>query len=395
MNQCPQEERIQSYLDGELSREERKELARHLDTCTLCTQALLELKRLAAWSDVALQESLAPLPQEAEIDVEAAWTKFQARLAAPATTFEEPQTIPSQPKRSWFTMAKKYQKWAAGAVAAAVVVSVMTIPQVQAAAGDLLSIFRVNNFEAVKINSEELRSIEQVFHGTEGGEKTIKGLGKFSVEKPIEHLSFEKAADMNAAGYPVVPAPEGFAFVYGSFNPSFTVRMELDTEKANKMLSQIGAGVQFDNKLNGKTFALTMPETTDYQFSSGSWNYSYQVIGSLQLDVPADVDVEELRRTILSSPLIPSGVSKQLASIKDWKSTLPIPFIEGQDKVEDVTVGGHKGLFIQSNNRDGGALIWEQGGKIHNLESYNYSETEEDLTQKTKDFLLETAKLYN
>ncbi|TCP52743.1 anti-sigma factor RsiW [Tumebacillus sp. BK434] len=396
MNQCPQEERIQSYLDGELSRDERKELARHLDHCALCTQTLHELKRLAAWSDEALQESLSPLPLAAEIDVEAAWEKFQARLAAPAKTMEAPQAHPPQPKRSWFTMAKKYQKWAAGTVAAAVVLSVLTIPQVQAAAGDLLSIFRVNKIESVKINSEELRSIEQLFYGTEGGEKTIKGLGTFTAEQPQESQSFESPESMKAAGFPVVPAPQGYAMNAGSFHPAYTVQMELDTVKANKMLQQIGAGVQFDNKLDGKKFSLTLPETTSYHFSKEQSYFSYQVIGALQLDVPADVDVEELRRTILASPLIPSGVSKQLASIKDWKSTLPIPLIEGQDKVEDVTVAGHKGLFIQAHYGDGGTLVWEKDGKIHMLESYIVTETPQDgKTQEMKAFLLETAKLYN
>ncbi|ASS76981.1 hypothetical protein CIG75_20140 [Tumebacillus algifaecis] len=403
MIQCPQEARIQSYLDGELTRDERKELARHLDHCTLCTQVLHELKRLTAWSDEALSESFSPLPDEAKIDVAQAWDTFQARLHQRNQTVEPPvetsemiqPTSSTKMKRSWFTMAKTYQKWIAGTAAAAVVISVLTIPQVQAAAGDLLSIFRVNKIESVKITQEELRSIEQLFNGNEIGEKTIAGLGTFSVDHPSEYQSFDSEASLKEAGHPLVPMPSGYKFSSASTNPEYTVHIQLDTVKANKMLTQLGAGVQFDEKLNNKRFSLTVPKTTHYYFSDDAnpnTNLSYQLIGAPKLDVPADVDVEELRRTILASPLIPSGVSKQLASIKDWQSTLPIPFVEGNDQVEEVKVNGHKGLFIKNRHGYGGSLMWEQDGLIRQLEYNNYADPS---TQDAKSILLDTAKLYN
>lgn len=384
MNNCPQEARIQAYVDGELSRQERKELALHLDQCDLCRQALLELKRLTAWADEALAESFAPLPEEAKIDVEQAWSRFEAKLrerTADASAAIEPtqpiETIatPPQTKRSWFSMAKTYQKWIAGTAAAALVVSVLTIPQVQAAADGLLSIFRVNKVEMVKVTQEDLQSIGQLFSGHEIGEKTINGLGKFWVDETREQQNFESLDGMKAAGVSPIALPAGYEFQHGGIQPEYTINMQLDTDKANKMLAQLNAGVKFDEKLNDKHFALTFPKTTSYQFgqNNGEW-INYKVFSSPKLNVPADVDVEELRRTILASPLLPQGVSAQLSSIKDWKTTLPIPFFEGKKKAEDVKVKGNSGLFLPEQYGNSASLMWEADGEIHNISLYFQAE---------------------
>src|ERR1700730_14340623 len=79
---CQSTARIQSYMDGELSRIERKEMALHLETCSECRMALNELKQLSEWVDIALRESLTPLLEEQSLqaNIDDAWTRFQSKL---------------------------------------------------------------------------------------------------------------------------------------------------------------------------------------------------------------------------------------------------------------------------------------------------------------------------
>src|ERR1700730_4363815 len=79
---CQFTARLQFYMDGELSRIERKEIALHLETCRDCRMALNELKQLSEWVDIALLESLTPLPEEQTLqaNIDDAWTLFQSKL---------------------------------------------------------------------------------------------------------------------------------------------------------------------------------------------------------------------------------------------------------------------------------------------------------------------------
>ena len=64
---------IQSYIDGELSREERKQFIKHLDKCKECQNLLIELTELSQWEN----STLAHETPEINIDVEKAWQTFK------------------------------------------------------------------------------------------------------------------------------------------------------------------------------------------------------------------------------------------------------------------------------------------------------------------------------
>ena len=61
---------IQSYIDGELSREERKQFIKHLDKCMECQNLLIELTELNQWEHSTLAEEKLHETLEINIDVE-------------------------------------------------------------------------------------------------------------------------------------------------------------------------------------------------------------------------------------------------------------------------------------------------------------------------------------
>ncbi|QWI15456.1 DUF4179 domain-containing protein [Bacillus wiedmannii] len=130
---------IQTYIDGELSHNIRKEFTKHLDTCEACQDLLVEISKLNQWENVMLDEECGNSPQEITIDIEQAWKTFESR-----SKLENVSNInqKKQQKKGTFTnMSKKSKRFMYTAVAAAALFTTAMIPQVQVAATNVASYF--------------------------------------------------------------------------------------------------------------------------------------------------------------------------------------------------------------------------------------------------------------
>ncbi|WP_139488887.1 zf-HC2 domain-containing protein [Brevibacillus dissolubilis] len=363
---------VQAYMDGELSRDERKEFARHLERCPSCQKLVGELDQLEKWTQMAIKESRYDQPSAQEIDTKAAWERFQASLAhthkGSGAAYETDQHM----NRSWNTMKKTYKNWIVGTSAAAVLFGAFSIPQVQAVASDVLSIFRVNQVEFIKLTESDMHDIASWFDNNAAGEQEIKGIGKIWTKeaKNREPQFFDTAEQAKKAGYTLPAVPAGYQGRSFSISQAFTVYAQLDTEKANKLLRQLKADTQFDDKLNGKEFSLTVPQSIGMMLTKAdqapTTHISYDVINAPEIQAPKDVDLNSLRDTVLSLPFIPENVKRQLGDIEDWKHTLPIPYMEGNgDHLKEIKINGTQAILYQ--NEHDASLVWQKDGKLHKL----------------------------
>lgn len=382
---CPQWGVLQAYIDGEIEREERKQIALHLEQCGVCRQALGELKRLEEWEQVAFEESFPPIPEQTRIDVDAAWERFtQSTLNQKASAkFHHLSTNPSQEtpnprtinQRSWFHMAKPYTKWASAAAAVAILAGSLAIPSVQVAASNFLSIFRVDKTEMIKLTNEDLQEMNQWLAQGGDGSKELAGLGKMKA-KGHRQASYSSQKAAAKAGIAVPHAPKGYTLSQVEHDTDWTLTFELDTTKTNKFLKKLNSDVQFDDSLNGKEFSIVIPEVVRTSFEqkdehdSVSSELIFTSSKSPSIQAPADVDLDELRETVLRLPFIPDNVKSQLSKIEDWKATLPIPYIEGKGK--EVTIDGVKGVFASDDHR--AFMIWQKDGHLYQAEAWNTAE---------------------
>ncbi|MGB8956925.1 MAG: zf-HC2 domain-containing protein [Tumebacillaceae bacterium] len=403
---CQHSSQIEAYLDGELSREARKEFAKHLDHCTSCRTLLAEHKRLAQWAEEVILESLPDVSDDRldNFDVDAAWSRFQTNLqqkSAPAQMVQADVTHPKIPTRRWSFMAKTYQKWLVGTAASVVVLSSLTLPQVQAAGSSLLSMFRAEKFETIRITEQDVQEVQSWLSSGSAGERSLNGLGTITRRGTASHSQhFEDLGLAKAEGYEPAPNPTGFTAKSLSMQPEMTMEFRLQTAKANSLLKSLGSDVRFDEALNDKPFAITFPRMTQTQYVSAEnagMELAYTVLKTPHMEAPEGVDLNQLRTTILQLPFLPQNVSAQLARIEDWQNTVPVPYVEGSNMMEKTTVNGVEGIFVgtsQGNSEgttDGVILIWQKDGKLHRLEQLrgNMSATE------LKPLLLELAKTYN
>ncbi|MGD8192347.1 anti-sigma factor family protein [Brevibacillus ginsengisoli] len=383
---CPQWGLLQAYIDGEIERDERKEIALHLEQCQTCRQAMSELKRLEDWGQIAIEESFTASQHEIDIDVDAAWDRFTRSaqshqetkrspfpsLGAPAAINQSNQTVQQVTKRSWFHMTKSYTKWVSAAAAVAIVAGSFTIPSVQAAASNFLSIFRVDKTETIKLTNQDLEEINQWFAQGNDGSKELAGIGKLKAEGN-RHKNYDSREAALKAGVSIPQAPKGYTVSHVEQDNDWTLTFELDTDKTNKLLKKLHSDVQFDSSLNGKEFSITIPEVVRTSFeqkneqNSSHKSFVYTTSKSPTIKAPADVNLDELRETVLRLPFIPDNVKNQLANIEDWKQTLPIPYIEGTGK--EVTIDGAKGIFAGDQHQ--AFMMWQKDGQLHSIEAWN------------------------
>ncbi|MGE7635741.1 DUF4179 domain-containing protein [Bacillus paramycoides] len=151
---------IQTYIDGELSYDTRKEFTKHIDTCEACQDLLVEISKLNQWENVMLDEESAHSPQEIKIDVEQAWKTFESR-----SKLDNVSNInhKKQQKKGLFTnMNKKSKRFIYTAVAAALFTTAM-IPQVQVAATNVASYFSdaITNDKVVNEGIQDKNGVTQ------------------------------------------------------------------------------------------------------------------------------------------------------------------------------------------------------------------------------------------
>jgi hypothetical protein len=106
-----------------------------------------------------------------------------------------------------------------------------------------------------------------------------------------------------------------------------------------------------------------------YQTPDGSGELFLAQARSPEIQVPSGVDENAVRDALLSIPVLPENLRKQLAAINDWQHTLLVPNINGS--TTQVTVNGEEGVFIRSNAGSGhgqtNSLVWHDNGVIRML----------------------------
>ncbi|MBG9942523.1 zf-HC2 domain-containing protein [Brevibacillus formosus] len=374
---CADKGFVQAFLDGECSSKESEQFLLHLEYCETCRTQLDELSALDSWAREKMEHAFSET-NDVRVNTEAAWQRFSQTIEKPTNTnAQDRQAITNRAtiRRSWNQMNKQTKRWVTGASAAAVLAVSLSFPQVQAAANDFLSIFRMDKVEFVKVTQEDMQELEQWIANGNWGETELPGIGKIWMDKNDQEKLEERSYYYNnkesaeKAGVKLPQLPKDVTVDSVDIQSPFTMHMEIDADRANKLLAQLQVEERFDEKLSGKRFSLKIPQMQQVRMLVGKDNISYFVVGAPELSAPEGVDLAQLRETLLALPFIPDQVKKQMISIEDWQHTLPVPYMaDGESKMKEVKVNGQKGMLITGEHN--AHLMWQQDGQIHMLEGF-------------------------
>ncbi|MGG7620795.1 anti-sigma factor family protein [Bacillus coreaensis] len=348
---------LQAFLDGEVSREEKKQIMRHLESCQTCRENMEELKSLHSFCEKTLEV------KDVTIDTDQAWARFEKHVLNKENQ-KKVEKINVSMKRRWSTMQTKTKRLLLSGAAAVAIFGSFTIPQVQAGASQFLSLFRVDQFEMVKLTQNDIREIETWVSENKAGTLDLKGIGKLEVSENAGESKYYETQELAVeAGYQV-PTLENFEVEGVSVTRATTITFTLNVEKTNQLLSQLGSEQEFDAALDEKPFSVSTFDAIKTDYTTNSQRISYMHTKSPEIKVPEGVSVEQLKATLLSLPFIPENVKTQLAGIDNLETTLPIPVVETEGaKVSEVRVGEAQGFAVEGEQQS--SIVWEENGHIH------------------------------
>ncbi|AFK85937.1 MULTISPECIES: DUF2275 domain-containing protein [Thermoanaerobacterium] len=340
---CFDEGTLQSYLDGEIDESLKEQIKNHLDTCEKCSVKFNELKNLNSFLDKTLKTS--------SIDLNEAWENLNKKV--------------KKEERGVFNMFRKYKKYIASAAAAAVITASIALPPVQKAEAEILSLFRLNNFKAVTITPGDLLDIKSKFYQAGNNEidlkqyGDIKVIGDYGTSKEFNKNDLNEIKSYVGYNFKIPQDVNGNNMSNSIYvQKGQTVEFKLNVDKINNLIKTFGGNELLPENLNEKSFKIVLSNRVHISFtdkneadSPKNISYGLDIMKTPEIIVPDGVDIDAVRDAIINMPFIPDDIRNQIASIKDWKSTIPVP-ITDKDTAKNITINGNDGIVVSRNSGD-------------------------------------------
>ena len=363
---CYDEGRLLAYLDDEVPASDRAEMTEHIAACDECSATA---ERLRADGEFAAG-ALAGLRPGAKV------------VLLPTAREDRRSAAPAGRPAAW-------TRYAVVAAVAALVLASFAFAPVRSAAADLLRVFRVQNVQTVNLTEADLSNIQNALKSG-SGHVDLESLGEAWIEggqaaaKPVTLPQAQAAVD-----FPIVLPKDAPGTPTLTLQPAATYRFKLHVPAINAALETYGSDRVLPDSLDGKVFTVNVPPVVLASYGSSPVEYAKTLtagkptgaapvfVGQTrgpELVVPEGVDAAQLRGVLVNLPFLPQSVRDQLASVKDWQSTLIIPNVNGTAR--DITIDGVPAVLVSPRSAardlrakmgplpDSATVIWNQGGVI-------------------------------
>ncbi len=357
---CLDENMLIAHRDGELAPAEEKHATTHLAECAGC--ATHERSVINNGHEIYdLLATLAP-SQAAVVEPASALAHMQTRIREDVQEVERPKTLNPLTtnmarRQRWY---RRPRSWVA-AVAAAVIIALIVLPNAGVLADQFLSLFRVQQFQPITINPADFRS--QPLPGLQDfGTAKLQGgnmkdnLTEAQAAQLVQfHILLPTYVPKGVSGnlqYSVMTGAE----VTFTFNSSST-RAYLDKNG--------GKNITIPANLNGATFTINVAAGVEMQYNnSNTVPFIIAEVPSPVIRATGNATLNELRDFLLSLPNMPPSLVSQLKGIDLNSGTIPIP-LPPQVTAQHVTIHGAPGLLLADNTPIGGGVIWQTHDMIY------------------------------
>jgi hypothetical protein len=391
---CPDTGRLRAWLDRDdpdagdveaMHGPSTAPIEHHVADCEACQTALATIERDAAFTARALAAPGPAAPTPAETDAALSLLHRQLvgepRPAAPPALTALPQLAPISPNGTGYhsatispptsprtSIARGWRRWrlALGGIAAALAVTfALATPEGQAAAASFLAQFRSQRLAIVTFDPNQARQTG-LFRFEQLG--TVKNN---QPARPADVANVQEAA--SRAGFPVLQ-PDPATLPAGAaktpkvrFSPGSETRLTFDKQKARTYFDSINRkDLSLPDKMNGATLVVALPPIVLLEYSSAD-NKPAVMVGQareIQVGVEGNASLEEIRTFLLGLPNVPPDLARQLRSIQDWTTTLPIPVPVDRATWQETNIAGSPAYILNDNTGLGSGAIWQRDGRI-------------------------------
>jgi len=270
----------------------------------------------------------------------------------------------------------RYRGWIAAVVSILLLAGLFSVPAVRASAESFLSLFRVVNFVAVRVNPDSFKALDDT-------------------HLDIERLIGEHVQILENPGPPqTVASPEEAAVIAGSdlkmptWLPPDTriiettvageraARVSADTKRLNEILDVLGiTDLRAPAGLDGQSVTIRVPPVVMVRFETGgSAGRRTRLIQarSPEIGLPPGTDLSALGEIGLRVLGVPRETARQFAREIQWDSTLIVPIPPTAESFLHVEIGGRPGIAISyqpPNESPTTMLLWSRDDRVFVMQS--------------------------
>ena len=353
---CFDDGRLRAWLDGELLPSDRRTVDEHLATCRSCTARADEMRVAGLQVSEALATAGAPVIPLSE----RAWARTQQRI-------ETPGGVPFGWRLEMISrqMGARWRMAGAGAMAALLLVAVMTVAPLRTAASQFLDIFRVQKFAVIQVDPAQLEKLDSY------AELLIT---KPEMSDPTHTVVGNTAEASAAAGFRVLepqrlPANMGPRSKFTVQGP-VTGRAQVNIAAARQLFAAANLSTRgLPDKVDTAAITASAPPMAVQEFGSGSRVVAVFQGGSPEVNVPEGVDLQQVSETGLRLLGLSQTEAARLSRDIDFATTLLIPVPLDMASVRPVTVRGEQGYILReagdrSKSNRATVLVWHEGDQL-------------------------------
>ena len=369
---CPNQNSLRAYYDGEVDAASHPEIKRHLADCPECRERIREIEGAAS----RVRGQLAVLDEPAAapgLDSQRALAHFKAEHEDAAA---RPPVLARLFARPW------RPAWVAG-FAVVLLVLGLAFPSGRSLAQRLLATLRVERVQPIRMDFSSLdgnHALQQML-----GQMISDKVVVTSDEKSQHPSSLEAASQL--AGFPVR------LLTARTDSPQFTVEgqhafhMTIDRQRLQDIFDQSGRpDLLLPATLDGATISLQIPRSVSAQYGNCPHQQGNEqpappntaaapnCLTLLQspspvVNVPSDLNIQQLAEIALQLGGMDATKAQEFCKSVDWRTTLVLPVPRFADSYATVDVNGAEGTLISHHDRRGSqfALIWVKNGIIYGL----------------------------
>lgn len=377
-SQCLDMGLLVSLRDGELTADETARARTHLASCPGCAADA----RGVTVTGQEVYDLLTGLGVRAsEVpDTTAAFASMQVRLDTESgredrlTTVPAPVLLASRPRHSSRNRHRRYG-WA---IAAAVLIAVLVVPNASALATQFFALFHAQQFQPVTVDPQNF-SNNLISYLSDFGDMQVQD------NNPSHDLKNPTQAQVEQSiNFPLLlpgHLPQGvghainFTLIDGA-EGTYT----FNVSKVRAYLARSGqSNVAIPALLDGATFTVTSDTgvvihyasncrlrgvTATSLFCTGGTPFYAAEIPSPVVQATGKVSLKDLRDFLLSLPRLAPEMRATLQQLDLAQGIVPLP-IPREVAAQQITVHGAPGVVLVDNSLKVGGLIWQAHGIIY------------------------------
>jgi hypothetical protein len=352
---CLDEATLRAWLDGQPALDADVDLTsvgEHVAQCGRCQALTADLEARASVASFAVALVSPPPPTPADIESALAAVRRPRPVSAEVT--------PLPPRR------RSVRAPAAAAAVVLVAGLIVGTPAGRSSASSFLAQFRSERIAVLELSPGD----EQAFAELAGLGDVSGDLGAVEIEsvdsvaEASQRVGFTAAVADPATIPPGVGRPPRVVVTKAT-----TVRFTLDRERALTWLAKKGSTIEVPERLDGASIVVALPAAVlqHYPAPDGAPGLVIGQARQLQASAEGGATLAELRSFLLSLPGLSESTRRQLQTLGDWRTTLPLPIPADQVHWEETTIAGAQGLLLGDNTGLGSAAIWHRDGFIHGV----------------------------